>query len=164
MSGYVLSVIGAVLLCAVLTAILPDGKMSVIIKSITRLVCVIAIISPILVFLRRGEYGNDTENSLNYFGESVIVDGDGFIQYYRERRIQETQTVLKRDIKEKYQVDAQITLSWRIVTEEYANYYPLDKIQITKIHVHGIEQQTEEVKKQMWEYLVENYCSEVLIE
>ena len=50
MNEYVLSVIGTVLIASVLTAILPEGKTSGIIKGITRLVCVVAIVAPVVSF------------------------------------------------------------------------------------------------------------------
>ena len=164
MNGYVLSVVGTILLCAVLTAILPDGKMAIVIKGVTKLACVISIISPILILLHKEKYAWTGKDNGRFFSETVIENDTDFIQYYSEKRIQETQSALECELKNKYNVSTQVTLSWQAVTETYANYYPWNKMQITQIYVQCEDLQSEEVKKNMWEYLTKNYCSEVLIE
>ena len=54
MNAYVLSVIGTVLISAVLTAIIPEGKTSKVIKGIARLACVLVIVTPIVQFFVKG--------------------------------------------------------------------------------------------------------------
>ena len=56
MNAYVLSVIGTILLSAIITAILPDGKTNSVIKGVSRLACVIAIVMPILTFFQSGDW------------------------------------------------------------------------------------------------------------
>ena len=164
MSVYVLSVMGTVLLCALLTAILPTGKTTSIVKGVSRLACVISIVMPVLVFFQSGKWSVNQNIFQNDFAENVIQTDDAFIKYYSEMRVHETQTALEQVIYEEFSVQAEIVISWEIYKDKYADDYEWQKIKITNIHVKNKEKQTEEVERAMWVYLTENYCSEVLIE
>ena len=156
MSGYLLCVIGTVLLCSVLTAITPDGRTSTVIKGVARLACVLAIIAPVLNFLKTGDvsvFGD--KNSQEIFSQEGIEGEGAFIQYYSEMRISQTQQALEREIKDKYSVFAEVCLLWSLVEGE---------IRIDEICVKLPEKTGEEVKRAVWTYLTKNYCSEVLIE
>ena len=155
MSGYVLSVIGVILISAILTAVLPSGKTSSVIKGVTRLACVLVIVMPILVFFQSGEWKIGKTFFQDDFSESVIQTDEAFIQYYSEMRISQTERALEREIEEKYAVFAEISLAWSRIEEE---------IRIDEISVKLPPKTDEEVRKSMWEYLTKNYCSEVLIE
>ncbi len=156
MNGYLLCVIGTVLVCSILTAITPEGKTSSVIKGIARLACILAIISPVLNFLKTGDVSvfND-KNRQEIFSQEGIEGEETFIQYYSEMRISQTEQALQTEIKDKYKVFAEVTLVWSQVEEE---------IRIDEIQVKLPPKTDEEVKESMWEYLTKNYCSEVLIE
>ena len=165
LSGYVLSVIGTVLLCSVLTVLLPEGRTAAIIKAITRLVCVLAIVAPVLKFLQSKNISfEDTQNSQGIFSETVIQTDESFIKYYSERRIAYAQTALEEELQQKFAADTDVIFTWQAVTDAYADKYPWEKLQITKIRIVNRKEQSEEVKGKMWDYVTENYCSEVLIE
>ena len=164
MSGYVLSVIGVILISAILTAVLPSGKTSSVIKGVTRLACVLVIVMPILVFFQSGEWKIGKTFFQDDFSESVIQTDEAFIQYYSEMRVREAERKLEEELFKEFSVNANVTLRWEIETSEYASYYEDEKIKITRIYVVNDKKQTEEVERAMWGYLTKNYCSEVLIE
>ena len=165
MNGYLLGVIGTVLLSAIITAILPEGRTAGTVKAITRLACIIAIISPILRFFKTGEMEELTaKNSSDIFSQSVIDGDSAFIQYYSEMRIAEAERVLKEEIKETYGINADVKLVWTVVEECVADIYQTESIKILQIRIRINEQSDEEVLENMWNDLSKNYCSEVLIE
>ncbi len=154
MTAYLLSIMGTVLLCAVLTAILPEGKTTVVIKGITKLVCILVITAPILHFF---QFGIEGEFSDIFFSESVIQTDGEFIQYYSEMRMEYTEVALRKELNELYNVQADVRLVWENEGES-------GKIFIQKIYVKINQNVNEEVKANMCDYLSKNYCSEVLIE
>lgn len=165
MNEYLLSVIGTVILSAVLTAILPEGRTLGVVKAVARLACVLAIVAPVLNFFRSGNLSAFGEkNSDRIFSESVIEAEETFIEYYSEMRIRETERALELELSEKYSVEAEVALAYKRQEERVDGRYASDKIKITGIHVKLKEKSNEEVLQKMWEYLTKNYCSEVLIE
>ena len=165
MNEYLLSIIGIILLSAILTAILPDGKTSGLIRSVMRMACILAIISPILTFFRSGSLAVGGEKKSNINSENAVIEMDAeFIHYYSETRISESERALKSELFEKFQVDCNVTLYWRLESETTGVDATVELIKITQIHIKTMDQQQEEVLKEMWEYLTQNYCSEVLIE
>ena len=158
MSGYLLSIAGVVILSAILSTVLPNGKTSGLIKSVMRMACILAIISPIVTFFRTGSLSvSGVKNSDAIFSQSVIEQEQAFIHYHSEMRIAETEKALEKEILQQFSVEVSVDLSWKFETG-------YDAIKITKIHVVSMEEKDGEVLKKMWEYLTKNYCSEVLIE
>lgn len=158
MNGYLLSVIGTVLLSAILTAIVPEGKTSSAIKGVAKLACVLAIVAPVLEFFQSGGSKLGTKkSSTSIFSESVIQTDEEFIKYYSEMRIRETEKALERELAEKYGAETEVTLEWSSETEE------TDGIRITRIRIR-LEDETEEVGQMIADYVKKNYCSEVLLE
>jgi hypothetical protein len=155
MNSYLLSIIGTVLLCALITAIVPEGKTSATVKGIAKVVCTLAIISPILRFFKTGalELFID-KNPQDFFYEDGIEADEDFIQYYSEMRIQQAEEALVGELLEKYGVQCTVKLDW-ILEEE---------IRIEGIVVKVLQFVGEEVKEDMRLYLMENHCREVLIE
>ncbi len=164
MNGYLLTVIGTVLVCTLLTAIAPEGKTSAVIKGIAKLVCVLAIIAPVLQFFQTGSIAELTGNSWKNSEESVIEQDEAFIQYYSEKRVRETETALEAELLEEYGVEVQVTLFWQRENEEVGKGYSLEAIRIQCIEMELPEGVGEEVKRAMQTYVEKNYCREVLIE
>ena len=155
MNGYLLSVIGAVLLCSLITAIAPEGKTSASIKGIAKLVCILVIIAPVLRFFKTGDLRVFIDKNRQEFFSEEVIEADGeFIEYYCEMRIEQTEKALEMELLEKYGVETECTLSCRIENE----------ICVEKICIKLPKDTDEEVKNAMRWYLKENYCSEVLIE
>lgn len=152
MNGYLLSVVGTVLIASVLTAIAPEGKTSGIIKAITKSVCLLAIIAPIPSYLFSENSDKKNDETESFFSQTVIETDGAYIKYYSEMRIREAEQSLEAELKEKFSVQANVTLQWD---------YQENEIKITKIIV---KTQNGENRAAMWEYLTKNYCSEVMIE
>lgn len=165
MNGYLMSVIGTVLLCAILTAIVPQGKTSGVIKGVAKLACVLVIVSPVLRFFKNGGMsGNSTENAPTFFPQTGIERDENFIQYYREKRVHETETALEKELFNLYATETEVSLQWTTERESVWKYYETERIKINGIRVQCTQETSKEIRENMWEYLTKNYCSEVLIE
>ena len=164
MNEYVLSVIGTVLIASVLTAILPEGKTSGIIKGITRLVCVVAIVAPVVQFLQSKESELGIKKTSGIFSENVIEVDESFIQYYSETRVGQTEEALEEELKDKFGCSVSVKLAWEIIKETYEDKYPIENVRITQISIKNTSEASEETMQEMAEYVAKNYCSEVLIE
>ena len=164
LNTYLLRVLGAVILSALLTAILPSGKTSPLIVAVTRLLCVLAIVAPVFSFLKKGMIVFEENNYEDFFSDSVIERQESFIEYYSYLRIQETEEALERELYERYAIDSEVVLSYTYERESMSDNYQEDDIKITKIIVSLEEETNKEVIQSMWEYLTKQYCREVLIE
>ena len=164
MKEYLLAIAGVVLLSATLTAILPEGKTSGLIKSVMRMACILAIISPILSFFSpKGGMDGILENSYSFFTQTGIDTEDAFIHYHSEIRIKETEKALEKEILSRFSVESQVEVGWELQSELVQGNNAMEVIKITQIYVKMSEYK-EAVAEKMWEYLTKNYCSEVLIE
>ncbi|MBQ8684893.1 MAG: stage III sporulation protein AF [Clostridia bacterium] len=161
MNGYLLSVIGTVLLSAILTAIVPNGKTASVVKAVTKLACLLVIVSPILGYIRSGTSDSQTNSQTN-FSQSVIQTDESFIKYYSEMRIRDTETQLEREIEEEFSLTCAVTLAWEYGEE--GEEYDTENIRVTQITARVENGISEKEKTDVWEYLTKNYCSEVLIE
>lgn len=165
MNGYLLSVIGTILLAAILTAIVPEGKTANTVKGVTKLVCLLVIISPILTFLQKEGDKKTVPTKQTFFSESVIETDKSFIQYYSEMRIEQSERDLATELETKFHLPCSVEIEWEYADKnseiEEINGLALEILQI-KIEVQS--EYKEEDKSRMWEYVTKNYCSEVLIE
>ncbi len=161
MTGYLLSVMGTVLVCSLLTAIAPEGKTSAVIKGVARLACVLTIIAPVLRFFKTGEFEENTKENL---AESVIETDASFIQYYSEERVRETEAALKKEIEKQYGEITSLRIEWSLEKESFGGLYGVENIRVERICVKVPEGTAKEVEREMCSYLTKNYCSEVLIE
>lgn len=160
MNAYVLSVIGTVVFSTILTCIIPEGKTASLIKGIAKTACVAVIVAPILQFFHTGDIPTFFyQNVQEIFSQSGIETNSEFIQYYSETRLKEAQEKLQRELFEKYAIEAKVTLEW-IWKEKDGK----EEMYIVKIKVSDMEDQTDEKKNEIREYLSKNYCSEVQIE
>ena len=162
MKGYVLSVVGTVLLSSIITVILPNGKTAVTIKGVAKGACVLIILSPVLTFFQ--EQANlltaEHNSSANLLQTSIETD-DAFIQYVSNERVIMAQNQLKKELKEKFDLDATVVFSWQWKNSGLSKN---EEIYISKILVRGTEQVSSEKKEEVLEYLRKNYCEEVLLE
>ena len=149
MKEYLIAVIGTVLLCAVLTAIVPSGKTAGVIKGMAKLACLMAIVAPIPAFLK-GE--KSWGKNLN---ENVLQTDDTFIKYYSIMRIAQAEVALRQELYDKFSVEATVTLQAK--TDSAV-------LEIQAITVAIVDEISKEVQSDMCEYLTKTYCSEVLIE
>ena len=111
---YLLSVVGTILLGAVLTAIIPEGKTAGIVRSMTKLVCLLVIISPILSYLSSEKAVGKEKN----FTQSVIQTDESFIQYYSELRVEQAEKAIAEALKQEFSVDCGVRLDWLLKEEQ----------------------------------------------
>lgn len=167
MNVYLLSVIGTVLISAIITAILPEGKTATVVRNITKLACTVAILAPILNFFKTGELnegGESAQTTTQNFSQTGIQTDEEFIQYYCEIRVRETERALEQELENAYALQAQVTLDWALREEKVYGLYDEQEIFIEKIRV--LPQQTpsetnEEEIRRKWK---ESYGCEVEFE
>lgn len=168
MNGYLLSIIGTVLLSAILTSIIPEGKTAKMIKGVAKLACLLVIIAPVPKFLTsfgsKKNANSDKEFFETFFKESVIETDVEFIKYYSEMRIRSAEIALADELLEKFSIDVEIKLFSEQLETPTNGVYDLENIKITRIFVREKTDLKEEERMQVWEYLTKNYCSEVQIE
>lgn len=117
MSEYLFVVSGTVIIAAILTAIAPEGKLSGVVKTAVKLVCLIVIAEPIAkYFVLSGKGEEPTIYDKNIFDETVITVDEDFIKYCSELRIAETEKAIEAVLADEYDLTASVTISWR--TEE----------------------------------------------
>lgn len=150
MNGYLLSVIGTVLISALFTAIIPQGKTASLINAIAKLACLLVIVSPVLNYISSYKKDKNIENNSI---KSVINTDESFIEYYSEMKVSEAEEGLEKEILQTFDIVCQLHLDW-IKTE--------DGVYIQSISVQT--QGDDEQKSALYEYLTKNYCCEVLIE
>ena len=113
MNEYLLSIVGVILLAAILTGILPNGKTAGLIKSVMHMVCILTIISPIVSFFFAGVTSDsNAKKSTSFFSQFVIETDVSFIHYNSELRISEAERALETEISEQFSMDVSVTLDW----------------------------------------------------
>ena len=150
MNGYLLSVIGTVLLSAVLTAIAPNGKTAFVIKNVAKLACLLVIVSPLLTYVQQEKKEGGLKNNST---KEVINTDESFIQYYSEMKVRQAEETLEKELLDKFSLSCNLAFSWELLKDE---------IFIRKITVFSPV--TTEEKEILYEYLTKNYCSEVVFE
>ena len=168
MNAYLLSVIGTVLISAVLTAIIPNGKTATVIRGVAKLACVVAIVSPVLQFFQTGklgtEGGENSKNNSGNFQQIGIQADEEFIQYYCEIRVRETERALETELKEEFDAETQVVLQWELQKENVENRYLSEEIFIEEIQILWKGERDESMQKTVCEYVENRYGCEVLIE
>ena len=125
MNSYLYSIIGIVLIGAVLIALHPEGKTSAMIRHMTKLACLLVIISPILQFFTKRETVNGHQTFQEFFYDSVIEIDDNFIQYYSENTITNIEEKLEQELFEKYNLQLSVSIKWEYVQEAEMIRLPL---------------------------------------
>ena len=164
LSEYLIGVIGAVLVCSLLTAIIPNGKNTILICSIAKILCLSVIISPILSFLKNGNLITDIQIYQDFFGNSVIETDFNFIDYYSESTISYVEEKIEQELSTKYNFSASVLIVWEYEKGVFQDDYEDLKVKIKQMKVTTNERVAEEEKDIVWEFLTKTYCSEVLIE
>lgn len=163
MSAYLLSIVGVVLLSAVLSAVLPGGKTSKFIKGMTKLACLAVILAPVLDFFR----GGDGETNFPFFSSETVIQTDvDFIDYCSTKRIENAEEELGNALEENFSVRPEVTLLWEYAgsitegdgEEGYLSLYVGREIKITKVLLRDVGGSIgEEVKREMTEHIAEEY-------
>ena len=165
MSAYVLLVLGTVIISSLFTSLLPSGKMQNAVKGAVKILCVLTIVSPILLFLTNHGLGGFNGENLDAFflANGIEMDFD-FIKYYSEQRVENAERSLQKELQERFDVSVNVEFAWTIVETEIAYIYSDSQIKIEKVKIILEENINEVIQSKMLTYIKENYCSEVLIE
>ncbi len=169
MSGYLLSIVGIVLLSSILSVVLPGGKTVKFIKGITKLCCLAVILAPVLGFFKKAASG-DGKINFPFFSSETVIETDGaFIDYCSTKRIENAEAELEKKLKETFSVEVEATLLWEYsgsLNEEegdgYLSVYEGKEIKITKVLLMDSAGSIDgEVRKKMTEHIVGEYGCEV---
>lgn len=115
MSEYLLSIVGIVLIAAIVSAVLPEGKTVKLIKGITKLCCLFVILAPVLnFFLAKIGKEEEGETNFSFFSSQTVIQTDGsFIDYCSTKRIENAERELEKDLESRFFVSIDATLVWR---------------------------------------------------
>ena len=122
MDAYILAVCGAVILSALVTIVLPEGKTGKFIGGILRLFCLLVMLTPLLALLQTGGSGD-------VFAEETgaeIAPDDSFVAYMFGRRADEEERAVRERLSEEFGVRSAVQIGWKSV--EYA--YTVSKVEI----------------------------------
>ena len=158
MNGYLLSIVGIVFIPGILTAILPEGKTSGMIKSAAKLCCLVVILTPVAEFAIKG--GEKEKIFSDFLDENVIQTDGSFIDYCSRKRIEETQTVLREKILKDYGAYAEVTVLWEYAKKGNEDY-SADEIRITEIVLSFSTDTDENLQTKIVESFKEIYGVEV---
>lgn len=123
MKSYVLSIVGAVLLSAVMSMIIPNGKIGKHIQGVGKLLVVLFLISPIITFIHDRTFSfqeGDLKYDQSYLETSAVLAS--------EREAER----IKIRIEEEYSIEIQVA-----VTRSADGSYRLEKI-LVKVVDFGI--------------------------
>ena len=150
MSEYLLAVVGIVLFASILLTILPDGKTTELIKNLTRIACLVTILTPICTFF----VGDKEVEAI--FGESGIQTDANFINYCKEEQIEETEKRLTTELSQLNPSVASICIVVRAKQVEYGHYTG-ELLRIEEIIIKVKNAQTASERAFLEEYILKNY-------
>lgn len=135
MEKYILSVCGAVILSALVTILLPEGKIGKFINGILKLFCLLIMLLPLYglfeTFLHTGGGGGFEGEQAQLAPDEEYLD----YVYGKQAKMQETQ--LSEYFAEKYGVETEIAIAWQCA--EFS--YDVTKIEI-KIKNFGMNDES----------------------
>ena len=164
MNAYLLSVIGTVLISAVITALIPEGKTATVIRNVAKLACTVAILAPILNFFKTGELeegGEVSKGTTENFSKISIQTDEEFIQYYCEIRVRETECALERELLQDFGVSAKVSLLWERYEGKVYGIYDEQAIFIKTISIFSSKAMEIEVQTKIREKIKNDYGCEV---
>ena len=150
MKEYLLAVTGIVLFSSIVIAILPNGKMNEMMKSIARMACVLCIVSPLVDFF----VGN--KNIPSIFEESGIEMQSEFIEYCSNERVMETEELLVSELKNIAPMMDSLKIIWTTETIHHSTYQG-SIIKIDKIIIYMAGENSDSFDEKIRSYMRENY-------
>lgn len=163
MTGYLLSIIGIVLFCGLLCAILPEGKLSDSVKTACKLSVLAVFAAPIAAFLMGLKTGDNLliENS----NQAVIKLDSSFIDYCCKSRVESLKKQILSTLQDVRSEIAFVEIEWEyesVQTDEaYLKSYDETKIKITKICIFITSGLGEKWQVELEEKMQKEYGCEV---
>lgn len=147
MKAYLLTLTGAILISAVLSILVSDGKMGKFIKGMIKLFVFSVVILPLSVFFGQKNFS---------FSLSEVKTDDGYLKKCSALLSHQDEAEIKKYLKEEYEIEADV-----IVERSYEANFPREKISL-KIKDDGIFQTEEHIDMMNWiqAFLEENYNCE----
>lgn len=112
---WILSIAGIIILSAMLSLILPEGKAGKLIKSILALLVILVIIKPLFSIFSGGEVSFMPEN------QTIVTEQQNFIDYINGKKIESYKTNTEQILKNHGVYDAQIEII--VLTDNDINEY-----------------------------------------
>ena len=153
MSEYLLGIVGTVLLSALIIGISPKGKTAEIIKGTTKVVCLLAIVAPILQFFQFDGKWQD------FFEKSVIQTDVAYIRYCSEKRIEYAQDALSKTLAEEFGGEFTVMLIWSY-TDVQEGAYETERVKIDKVQVVSAVPLSDEVWLSIEAFIQSGYACE----
>lgn len=152
MKAYVLSVAGAVILCAVLSIVLPSGKMGKFIRGALKLVVLVVLVSPFVSFLKEGKFSFEEDGF-------VLESDTDYLENCESLYSAQKEAELNAYLSETYAVVAKTQVTCNVS----AGYRP-EKI-IVSVTDFGINGQDEHINilNRIKSDLSESYGCEVVV-
>lgn len=97
MQAYLLSVAGAVLLSAVVSILVPEGRLGPVIRGVTKLVTLLLLVSPVISLLRGASFSME---------ETAFEEDADFLSYCTERVEEHDETSVEAWLLEEYGISA----------------------------------------------------------
>ena len=115
MSGYLLSVVGIVLVSAILSNVLPQGKTYKTLKTVIRMACLLVVVSPVLTVFQNGESGTGSNGVFqSFFKEKVIETDQTYIDYCREKTVSTAEEKLSAELEKKFSYQIFVTIRYKM--------------------------------------------------
>lgn len=161
MKEYMISVIGIVLISAIIITLQPEGKTGAVIKGVSKLSCLLVILAPI------GNFFQDKHGEKSFFDfslENVIETDEAFIDYCSRTRVENAEVILQDRLYEKFDCAVQVDLQWEyapsITGEASYKDYVGKEVKITGIFLSGVSD--EKTQEEIRTYLKNTYPFEVI--
>lgn len=104
MKAYVLSIAGVVLLSAVLSIVVPSGKMGKFIKGGMKLAVLLVLVSPFVTFFIKGEFPIFSDDT-----DKIVVDA-GYLSASRSLMARSDERQIDALLREEFGVEGQTTV------------------------------------------------------
>lgn len=130
MTAYILRVAGAVILSAVLSLIVPEGKMGAFLRGICKLFLVAVLISPVLGFFSEGKF--------SFTSGSSTPSDEAYLLHCAEILSREDEKVIQKMVKEEFGLEAEVQVE-RGADYSYKKIFvhlPEDGITVGDEHIH----------------------------
>ncbi|MBQ4268434.1 MAG: hypothetical protein IJB97_02155 [Clostridia bacterium] len=153
MNAYILSVLGIVLFSSMITVMIPDGKTAGFIKGIARLVCVFAIVAPLINFFQNGAKNGNGEN---IFLNSVIKTDEAYIDYCSKISIKTAEKQVIQTVEKEYGIACEIQFQWQYAEKTtdglngfFLVHYEGKAVKVTEIQIRFPSETPEETQNEI---------------
>lgn len=152
--------IGITLLSAFLLNVLPQGKTNKTVKGAIRAACLLVVITPILslfqAFIKKGNSGDFFED---FFSKSVIQTDSNYIDYCREKTVENAENSLKRQLEKKFSVFLSVELKCRVEQASYSSAKG-EWLVVEKAILTAKSTVEQPLKEEITAYILKEYAAE----